>query len=175
MSKKLDHNLIKKYYRPADTKLKRAKYAPGALIAIALLFTAVTKLSGPIDAVLVAGVFWVLYLFMAWVTKPNRPEDIGELSAEFRKDGVRILATVDNLVEFQEKIKMSDIKTVSGYIQDGWLWVRDRGILLETKQDLQFRLSLNLNRQGLDNLLVSLQPSLNDMNYNIGKLRKFQP
>jgi hypothetical protein len=103
------------------------------------------------------------------------PEDIGELSAEFRKDGVRILATVDNLVEFQEKIKLSYIKTVSGYILDGWLWVRDRGILLETKHELQFRLSLNLNRQGLDNLLVSLQPSLIDMNYNIGKLRKFQP
>jgi len=175
MSKKLDHNLIKKYYRPADTNLKRAKYAPGALIAITLLFTAVTKLSGPIDAVLVAGFFWVLHLFIGWLTKPNRPEDIGELSAEFRKDGVRILATVDNLVEFQEKIKISDIKTVSGYIQDGWLWVRDRGILLETKQGLQFRFSLNLNRQGLDNLLVSLQPSLSDMNYNIGKLRKFQP
>jgi len=52
---------------------------------------------------------------------------------------------------------------------------RDRGILLETKQDLQLRLSLNLNRQGLDNLLVSLQPSLSDMNHSIGKLRKFQP
>lgn len=175
MSKKLDHNLIKKYYRPADTKPKRAKYASGALMAVALLFTAVTKLSGPIDAALVAGALLGLYLFITWVTKPNRPEDIGELSAEFRKDGVRILATVDNLVEFQEKIKLSDIKAVSGYIQGGWLWGRDRGILLETKQDLQFRLSLNLNRQGLDNLLVSLQPSLSDMNYNIGKLRKFQP
>ncbi|TWC41588.1 hypothetical protein FBY03_102337 [Pseudomonas sp. SJZ079] len=174
MSKKLDHHLIKKYYCPAETKPKKPKYASG-LITIALLFTAVTELSGPIDAVLVAGVFLVLYLFIAWVTKPNRPEDIGELSAEFRKDGVRILATVDNLVGFQEKIKLSDIKTVSGYIQDGWLWVRDRGILLETNQDPQFRLSLNLNRQGLDNLLVSLQPSLSDMNYNIGKLRKFQP
>jgi hypothetical protein len=175
MSKKLDHHLIKKYYRPAETKPKKSKNEFGSLIAVVLLFTAVTKLSGPIDAVLVAGVFLGLYLFIAWVTKPNRPEDIGELSAEFRKDGVRILATVDNLVAFQEKIKLSDIKAVSGYIQDGWLWARDRGILLETKQNLQFRLSLNLNRQGLDNLLVSLQPSLSDMNYNIGNLRKFQP
>ena len=97
MSKKLDHHLIKKYYRPAETKPKKSKNEFGSLIAVALLF------------------------------------------------------------------------------QDGWLWVRDRGILLETKQDLQFRLSLNINRQGLDNLLVSLQPSLSDMNYNIGNLRKFQP
>ena len=101
MSKKLDHHLIKKYCRPADTKPKRVKYASGAFMTGALLFTAVTKLSGPIDAVLVAGVFLVLCLFIGWVTTPNRPEDIGELSAEFRKDGVRILATVDNLVAFQ--------------------------------------------------------------------------
>ena len=85
------------------------------------------------------------------------------------------MATVDNQVEFQEKIKLSDIKAVSGYIQDGWLWMRNLGILLETKQDQQFRLSLNLDRQGLHNLLESLQPSLSDMNYKIGKLRNFQP
>lgn len=175
MSKKLDHNLIKKYYRPADGKPKKIDYTSGVLMAGALLFTAVIKISGPLDALLVIGVFLLLYLLFSWMTKPNRFEDIGELSAEFRKDGVRILATVDNLVEFQEKIKLSDIKAVSGYIQDGWLWVRDRGILLETKQEQQFRLSLNLNRQGLDSLLGSLQPSLSDMSYNIGKLRKFQP
>lgn len=50
-----------------------------------------------------------------------------------------------------------------------------RGILLETKQSVQFRFALNLNRSELDNFLVTWQASLRDMNYTFGKLRKFQP
>jgi hypothetical protein len=42
MSKKLDHHLIKKYYRLAEIKPKKPKHASG-LITIALLFTAVTN------------------------------------------------------------------------------------------------------------------------------------
>lgn len=175
MSKKLDHNLINKYHRPADGKPRKIDYTSGVWMSGALLFVGVMQISGPLDAILVVGVFMFLCLLFAWMTKPNRPEEIGELSVEFRKDCVRILATVDNIVEYQEKVKLSDIKEVSGYIQDGWLWVRERGILLETKQNVQFRFALNLNRSELDNFLVTWQASLRDMNYTFGKLRKFQP
>jgi hypothetical protein len=97
------------------------------------------------------------------------------LSAEFRKDGIRIQATVDGLGDLEDRIKLSDIKVISGYTQDGWLWARERGILVETKQDKQYRLSLNLDQRGIESLLDGLQQRLISVDYKFGKYRKFQP
>ena len=66
MSKKLDSTLIKQYFRPADiTNPKGGNHERWWLITAGLLFSGVTKLAGPINALLIVSTLLLLYLFMA--------------------------------------------------------------------------------------------------------------
>lgn len=172
---KIGADLIKAYHSPTrNTEVKAAQFSYYWIIAI-LLLMGISGLAGPKYAILVVGPFSALYLLIKWLSTPDRPESIGEISVEFRKDGIHVQAKVDHVAQFKEKIKLSDVRQVHGYIQDGWLLVRERGLLIETKQDQQFRLVLNLDQQALKEKVEALQLELGEMGYNFGRLRKFQP
>jgi hypothetical protein len=40
---------------------------------------------------------------------------------------------------FIDELSIADIRSVSGYVQDEWIWGRERGVVIETNDGKQFR------------------------------------
>ncbi|POZ99630.1 hypothetical protein C4E44_34020 [Pseudomonas sp. MWU12-2312b] len=95
------------------------------------------------------------------------------LNVCFHSKGVSVEMSV-GAERFVREVSIAGIKSVSGYIQDGWLWVRDRGVVIELSSGEQFRLVLSFSKFELDCFLKDFVSSLNDMDFPVKKLRKFQ-
>jgi hypothetical protein len=74
---------------------------------------------------------------------------------------------------FSGVIPRSDIKKISGYVQDGWLCARDRGVVIERNDGAQFRFVLSLQKSRLNDFLSEFELSLKQLDYPVGPLRKF--
>ncbi|MCX4220879.1 hypothetical protein MKZ87_24850 [Pseudomonas sp. MCal1] len=68
-----------------------------------------------------------------------------------------------------------EIKCVSGYVQRGWLFGRDRGVVVETKSGEQIRFALSLGKKSLASYLDELMLLLRRIGYFVMDIRRFQP
>lgn len=75
---------------------------------------------------------------------------------------------------FIHVLSIAGIRSVSGYVQDGWLWVRDRGVVIETNDGKQFRFVSSLSKSELNRFLNNFTLSLSEINFPVRSLGKFQ-
>lgn len=75
---------------------------------------------------------------------------------------------------YSSVIPRSDIKTISGYVQHGWLGVRDRGVVIERNDGAQFRFVLSLKKSELSDFLSEFELSLGRLEYPVVAPRKLQ-
>lgn len=71
-------------------------------------------------------------------------------------------------------IPRSDIKKISGYVQNGWFSVRDRGVVIERNDGAQFRFVFSLKKSQWNDFLLGFEESLKRFDYPLGPLRRFQ-
>ncbi|MFJ7795340.1 hypothetical protein [Pseudomonas sp. NPDC096950] len=95
------------------------------------------------------------------------------LNVCFRSTGVSFEVSTDT-ERSMHILSMSDIKSVSGYVQGGWIWDQDRGVIVETEEGKQFRFVLSLSKSELHKFLSDFVSSLGDMNFPVRGTRKFQ-
>lgn len=75
--------------------------------------------------------------------------------------------------DFSGGLARSDIRKVSGYVQDGWFFARDRGVVIERNDGVQFRVALSLAKSRLNQFLNELELSLKQLDYPVVPRRKF--
>ena len=95
------------------------------------------------------------------------------LNVCFSSAGVSVEMSVGS-ERFVHVLSIAGIRSVSGYVQDGWLWVRDRGVVIETNDGKQFRFVLSLSKAELNRFLNDFTLSLSELNFPVRSLRKFQ-
>lgn len=95
------------------------------------------------------------------------------LNASFCSEGVSVERSLGS-ERFIFELSVAEINSVSGYVQDGWLWVRDRGVVIETNDGEQYRLVLSFKNAELTCFLNDFVSSLSEINIPVKKVRKFQ-
>ncbi|WP_426201594.1 hypothetical protein [Pseudomonas sp. TWP3-1] len=75
---------------------------------------------------------------------------------------------------YSSVIPRSDIKAISGYVQHGWLGLRDRGVVIERNDGAQFRFVLSLKKSELSDFLSEFELSLGRLEYPVVASRKLQ-
>lgn len=95
------------------------------------------------------------------------------LNVCFSSAGVSVEMSVGS-ERFIHVISIAGIRSVSGYVQDGWLWVRDRGVVVETNDGKLFRFVLSLSKAELNRFLNDFTLSLSEIDFPVRSLRKFQ-
>ncbi|MHC8302376.1 hypothetical protein [Pseudomonas sp. ZS1P83] len=122
-------------------------------------------------------VMTVVIVVVEWSESKSKPidSDLIErvLNVCFSSAGVSVEISVGS-ERFIHVLSLAGIKSVSGYVQDGWLWVRDRGVVIETNDGKQFRFVLSLSKAELTRFLNDFTLSLSEINFPVRSLRKFQ-
>jgi hypothetical protein len=95
------------------------------------------------------------------------------LNVCFSSAGVSVEMSVGS-ERFIHVLSIAGIRSVSGYVQDGWFLVRDRGVVIETNDGKQLRFVFSLKKVALNNFLNDFTLSLSEMNFPVRNLREFQ-
>ncbi|WP_223520149.1 hypothetical protein [Pseudomonas sp. GL-B-19] len=95
------------------------------------------------------------------------------LNVCFSSAGVSVEMSVGS-ERFIHVLSIAGIRSVSGYVQDGWFLVRDRGVVIETNDGKQLRFVFSLKKVALNNFLNDFTLSLSEMNFPVRNLRGFQ-
>ena len=102
----------------------------------------------------------------------NESPAVTGFHVDFDSSGVTVETQMSS-EHFSGVIPRSDIKKISGYVQDGWLCARDRGVVIERNDGAQFRFVLSLQKSRLNDFLSEFELSLKQLDYPVGPLRKF--
>lgn len=181
---------IKRFYRfPDETPRIRRFYSPGARFMIAyLLLMAYANYYGVprvshLVVYLILSIGAVLLLVAVTIVVVERAERKKERSAkaviekissvDFNREDISIEVS-SGLERNTHTFPVTDIKSVSGYVQDGWFCVRDRGVVIETNDNKQFRIVLDLNRPRFNLFIERFNLSLGELDYPAKKTRVFQ-
>lgn len=188
---KITSDLIKRLYGFPDENLRTRKVyylSPGIVIAnlCVLAFVHIVDVRIPISQLgwnvifSLSAYFSLIALVIVVVERGERRRKspavtvIDKISnVAFAPEGVSIE------VSFGEEctihmLPITDIKSISGYVQDGWLRVRDRGVVIETNDNKQIRIVLGLNKTKFKLFIDELMLSLGEINYPIKGVRFFQ-
>lgn len=172
---KLEAGRVTRYRRPTDGKERSDKSFLTVPIGLFLLSSALFKMGGPESAILGGGALFAVYLVISFLSSTDHPQDALDLSVEFRKNGIHVRGSLDNVTQFQDRIPLHNIRAVSGYLQQGWILSRECGLLVETSGGEFYRMVLDLPRRKLETLIETLQSQLSGSEYTIGRFRTLQP
>lgn len=188
---KITSDLIERFYKLPDENPRTRKVwhlSPGILIAnlcmLAFLHIidiriSISKLGWNVIYSLIA-YFLLIALVIIIVERGERKrrsstttviEKISNLA--FTPEGVSISISSGEECAIHV-LPITDIKSVSGYVQDGWLRVRDRGVVIEASDNKQIRIVLCLNKPKFKLFVDELTLSLGEINYPIKGVRFFQ-
>ncbi|WP_150788404.1 hypothetical protein [Pseudomonas fluorescens] len=190
MSAKIPANFIAQIYRyPDESPRRRVIRGPGPIVMTSVLFMLAflnyygVPRGSDVFALFILGagsIFLMVALTIIVVERSeSRKKDIpkpiveGVLSAIFDQGGISIEMLVGSK-PYMSIIFIDEIKSVSGYVQGGWLWVRDRGVVIETNDNKQFRFVMSMNKIELERFLNEFLLSLSEINYPVRNIRKFQ-
>jgi len=188
MGAEIPANLIVRIYRyPDEPTRKRVIRGPSPNVKIGVylmvaLYYGVSRVS-EVFAYFMLGVGSIFLLVVLAIILIERSESRkkhilepvvnGVLSAIFDQGGISIEMWVGSKRSIST-ITIGEVKSVSGYVQGGWLWVRDRGVVIETYDKRQLRFVMSMNKVELVRFLNDFLISLNKVNYPVGNMRNFQ-
>lgn len=175
MSLRLDNHRLERIYRHGTSGNASAMRWSSALMTGGLVFTGLFKLAAGQDLLLLLVASVLLGTLVFWLSGPNDPLRKGDPFAEFQRGGLHLRMHCDNQPIWQKKLPRSRIASVAPYHQQGWLFGRDRGVVIEDSDGQQWRLVLRLSREELEIFTQTLKDSLEPLGYSLVKLRRFQP
>lgn len=140
-----------------------------------LTFMGLLQLNGGKDLLLISIISIFAGALLYWLSGPKDPLRSGDPHIEFQRNGLQLRMLCDNQPIWQENLPRKNITSVAPYQQQGWLFNRDRGLVIEDAEGKQWRVALKLSMPELEQYSQSLQASLEALGYSLGKLRRFQP
>ncbi|QKE62124.1 hypothetical protein HNE05_01625 [Aquipseudomonas campi] len=175
MSRMLDKSQLRKVYRHPKPASRSTETWCSLVLIFGFTFACVAKLGFP-GSLFAAVVFALAALLVGlWVTAPDGRAKSGDPHVEFRQDGVNVSRRFDNQAVWEERIRRARVTSVAPYVQTGWLFPRDHGLVIENSDGVQWRIALRVPRAELEVQLESLQSTLQKWGYPLAPLRRFQP
>ncbi|WP_339409538.1 hypothetical protein [Pseudomonas sp. EA_35y_Pfl2_R5] len=175
MTLRLDKQMLARIYRHGLSSYSSAMRWSSTLMTFGLTFTGLLKLNGGQDLLLILVVSFFVGGLIYWLSAPKDPLRSGDPYIEFQRNALHLRMLCDNQPIWQEKLPRKQIASVAPYQQQGWLFSRDCGLVIEDHEGKQWRLALKLSRAELERYSQTLQTSLEPLGYSLDKLRRFQP
>ncbi|VXC04330.1 conserved hypothetical protein [Pseudomonas sp. 8Z] len=175
MSLRLDKQMLERIYRHGVSDHSSAIRWSSTLMTFGLTFMGLFQLNGGKELLLSLVVSVFVGGLIYWMNGSKDPLRSGDPLIELRRNGMYLRVLCDNQVIWEEKLLRKQIASVASYQQQGWLFSRDRGLVIEDNEGKQWRLALKLSKAELDQYSQTLHATLEALGYSLGKLRRFQP
>ncbi|WP_417663562.1 hypothetical protein [Pseudomonas sp.] len=175
MSLRLDSQMLDRIYLQGTSNHASTMRWSSALLIFGLTFSGLRELNEGQELLLTIIVSVSIGVLVYWLSGPKDPLRSGDPNIEFQRNALHLKMLCDNQPIWQEKLPRKRIVSVAPYQQQGWLFNRDRGLVVEDCEGRQLRLALKLSMSELEQYSQTLKTSLEPLGYSLDKLRRFQP
>lgn len=175
MNLHIDNQILDRIYLHGTSGHSIAMRWSSTLTTFGLTFMGLLQLNSGKDLLLTLLISFFMGGLIYWLSAPKNPLRSGDPFIEFQRNGLHLRMLCDNQPVWQEKLPRKQIASVAPYQQQGWLFNRDRGLVIEDNEGKQWRLALKLSMAELEQYSQTLRSSLEPLGYSLDKLRRFQP
>lgn len=175
MSLRLDKQILDRIYQHGTSNHSSAMRWSSTLMTFGLTFMGLLQLSGGQSLLMTLLVSIFVGGLIYWLSGSKDPLRSGDPYVEFQRNALHLRMLCDNQPLWQEKLLRKQISSVAPYQQQGWLFNRDRGLVIEDNEGKQWRLALKISMHELEQYSQTLKTALEPLGYSLDKLRRFQP